>query len=362
MSLWHLSITLQNQSSKSLDFLLKSWKKFGGLFTQVYISSVTFERCAECATVHGCAGPLHTSKACGCPCLPSHAFCVLQTLWQPRAPSMFRKLPLGGGTTPLRVSRFGREKQRRLLQPGWKRWAKPECASGESYKMSVVSQLSPKTGRERWGSWIEQMLSGTSGVPGTVWAPVPSKPSPMLSTFSLKHPFVKSAKGVSILRDLINEAMDVKLKRQEAQQREVDQDDEENSVSVRPCCGPHAFMRVIAWLSGRVTWPGDNRAAWSWRRLLRDYVLSWTLLRACWGSVLLTVPSKTLANFTLWPLKFTFFLIFFIQKSECFFHALLGNQGSTLKCRILHSQTPSQAWDSKGVHLSSLDLCCKTLF
>uniref|UniRef100_A0A8C6ADX7 non-specific serine/threonine protein kinase n=2 Tax=Odontoceti TaxID=9722 RepID=A0A8C6ADX7_MONMO len=49
------------------------------------------------------------------------------------------------------------------------------------------------------------------------------------ATQLLQHPFVKSAKGVSILRDLINEAMDVKLKRQEAQQREVDQDDEENS-------------------------------------------------------------------------------------------------------------------------------------
>lgn len=47
-----------------------------------------------------------------------------------------------------------------------------------------------------------------------------------------QHPFVKSAKGVSILRDLINEAMDIKLKRQEAQQRELDQDDEENSVSI----------------------------------------------------------------------------------------------------------------------------------
>lgn len=42
---------------------------------------------------------------------------------------------------------------------------------------------------------------------------------------------------MSILRDLINEAMDVKLKRQEAQQREVDQDDEENSVSGRPGFG-----------------------------------------------------------------------------------------------------------------------------
>uniref|UniRef100_A0A8C4J1N7 non-specific serine/threonine protein kinase n=1 Tax=Dromaius novaehollandiae TaxID=8790 RepID=A0A8C4J1N7_DRONO len=52
------------------------------------------------------------------------------------------------------------------------------------------------------------------------------------ATQLLQHPFVKSAKGVSILRDLINEAMDIKLKRQEAQQRELDQDDEENSVSI----------------------------------------------------------------------------------------------------------------------------------
>ena len=56
-----------------------------------------------------------------------------------------------------------------------------------------------------------------------ILASVPHKPS---STFLLKHPFVKSAKGVSILRDLINKAMDVKLKRQEAQQREVDQEEE----------------------------------------------------------------------------------------------------------------------------------------
>ncbi|XP_044519731.1 serine/threonine-protein kinase 4 [Gracilinanus agilis] len=49
------------------------------------------------------------------------------------------------------------------------------------------------------------------------------------ATQLLQHPFVKSAKGVSILRDLINEAMDVKLKRQEAQQRELDQDDDDNS-------------------------------------------------------------------------------------------------------------------------------------
>uniref|UniRef100_A0A5F9C8P2 non-specific serine/threonine protein kinase n=1 Tax=Oryctolagus cuniculus TaxID=9986 RepID=A0A5F9C8P2_RABIT len=49
------------------------------------------------------------------------------------------------------------------------------------------------------------------------------------ATQLLQHPFVRNAKGVSMLRDLINEAMDVKLKRQESQQREVDQDDEDNS-------------------------------------------------------------------------------------------------------------------------------------
>lgn len=74
---------------------------------------------------------------------------------------------------------------------------------------------------------------------------MPYTPSPVFSTFLFKHPFVKSAKGVSILRDLINEAMDVKLKRQEAQQREMEQDDEENSVSGRPGLGPWALLLVI---------------------------------------------------------------------------------------------------------------------
>ncbi|XP_061465110.1 serine/threonine-protein kinase 4-like [Rhineura floridana] len=50
------------------------------------------------------------------------------------------------------------------------------------------------------------------------------------ATQLLQHPFVKSAKGVFVLRDLINEAMDIKLKIQEAQQRELyHYDDEENS-------------------------------------------------------------------------------------------------------------------------------------
>lgn len=67
-----------------------------------------------------------------------------------------------------------------------------------------------------------------------------------VSTLLFKHPFVKSAKGVSILRDLINEAMDVKLKRQEAQQREVDQDDDENSVSGKLCCRFQALRLLVS--------------------------------------------------------------------------------------------------------------------
>lgn len=45
-----------------------------------------------------------------------------------------------------------------------------------------------------------------------------------------KHPFIKSDKPSSILRALITDAMEIKLKKQEAQQREQDQDEEENSV------------------------------------------------------------------------------------------------------------------------------------
>uniref|UniRef100_A0A2D4MTS5 non-specific serine/threonine protein kinase n=2 Tax=Micrurus TaxID=8634 RepID=A0A2D4MTS5_9SAUR len=49
------------------------------------------------------------------------------------------------------------------------------------------------------------------------------------ATQLLQHPFVKNAKGVFILRDMINEAMDIKLKIQQAQQRDMFHDDEENS-------------------------------------------------------------------------------------------------------------------------------------
>uniref|UniRef100_A0A3B3ZY83 non-specific serine/threonine protein kinase n=1 Tax=Periophthalmus magnuspinnatus TaxID=409849 RepID=A0A3B3ZY83_9GOBI len=50
------------------------------------------------------------------------------------------------------------------------------------------------------------------------------------ATQLLQHPFIKSAKPSSILRALITDAMEIKLKRQEeAEQREQDADDDDNS-------------------------------------------------------------------------------------------------------------------------------------
>ena len=45
----------------------------------------------------------------------------------------------------------------------------------------------------------------------------------------VQHPFINKAKPVSILRDLITEAMDMKAKRQQEQQRELEEE-EDNSV------------------------------------------------------------------------------------------------------------------------------------
>lgn len=46
------------------------------------------------------------------------------------------------------------------------------------------------------------------------------------ATQLLQHPFIKNAKPVSILRDLIAEAMEIKAKRHEEQQRELEEEDE----------------------------------------------------------------------------------------------------------------------------------------
>lgn len=49
---------------------------------------------------------------------------------------------------------------------------------------------------------------------------------------NIQHPFISQAKPVSILRDLITEAMEMKAKRQQEQQREQEEEDDN---SVRSC-------------------------------------------------------------------------------------------------------------------------------
>lgn len=46
---------------------------------------------------------------------------------------------------------------------------------------------------------------------------------------NVQHPFISQAKPVTILRDLITEAMEMKAKRQQEQQRELEEEDD-NSV------------------------------------------------------------------------------------------------------------------------------------
>uniref|UniRef100_A0A672SET5 non-specific serine/threonine protein kinase n=1 Tax=Sinocyclocheilus grahami TaxID=75366 RepID=A0A672SET5_SINGR len=52
------------------------------------------------------------------------------------------------------------------------------------------------------------------------------------ATQLLQHPFIISAKPVTILRDLITEAMEMKAKRQQEQQRELEEDDENSDEEV----------------------------------------------------------------------------------------------------------------------------------
>lgn len=58
------------------------------------------------------------------------------------------------------------------------------------------------------------------------------EPFPLILCLSPpQHPFIKSAKANSILRALITDAMEIKLKKQEeAEQREQDAEDDDNSV------------------------------------------------------------------------------------------------------------------------------------
>ncbi|MFT7811700.1 serine/threonine-protein kinase 3 [Arapaima gigas] len=52
------------------------------------------------------------------------------------------------------------------------------------------------------------------------------------ATQLLQHPFIKNAKPVSILRDLISEAMEIKAKRHQEQQRELDEEEENSEEEV----------------------------------------------------------------------------------------------------------------------------------
>uniref|UniRef100_A0A673FZA8 non-specific serine/threonine protein kinase n=1 Tax=Sinocyclocheilus rhinocerous TaxID=307959 RepID=A0A673FZA8_9TELE len=52
------------------------------------------------------------------------------------------------------------------------------------------------------------------------------------ATQLLQHPFITNAKPVTILRDLITEAMEMKAKRQQEQQRELEEDDENSDEEV----------------------------------------------------------------------------------------------------------------------------------
>uniref|UniRef100_A0A8C5P260 non-specific serine/threonine protein kinase n=1 Tax=Jaculus jaculus TaxID=51337 RepID=A0A8C5P260_JACJA len=61
------------------------------------------------------------------------------------------------------------------------------------------------------------------------------------ATQLLQHPFIKNAKPVSILRDLITEAMEIKAKRHEEQQRELEEE-EENSNATSPQVQRPSFM------------------------------------------------------------------------------------------------------------------------
>ncbi|XP_051826870.1 serine/threonine-protein kinase 3 isoform X1 [Antechinus flavipes] len=54
------------------------------------------------------------------------------------------------------------------------------------------------------------------------------------ATQLLQHPFIKNAKQVSILRDLITEAMDIKAKRHEEQQRELEEEEENSRYDLSP--------------------------------------------------------------------------------------------------------------------------------
>lgn len=63
---------------------------------------------------------------------------------------------------------------------------------------------------------------------------------------SPQHPFIKSAKPNSVLRALIQDAMEIKLKRQEEEeQREQDAEDDNNSVEALEELDSYCFCLIV---------------------------------------------------------------------------------------------------------------------
>uniref|UniRef100_A0A8C4SNW1 Serine/threonine-protein kinase 3 n=1 Tax=Erpetoichthys calabaricus TaxID=27687 RepID=A0A8C4SNW1_ERPCA len=68
------------------------------------------------------------------------------------------------------------------------------------------------------------------------------------ATQLLQHPFIKNAKPVSILRDLITDAMDIKAKRHQEQQRELEEEDENSDEEVE--VDAHTMVKTRSESSG----------------------------------------------------------------------------------------------------------------
>lgn len=65
---------------------------------------------------------------------------------------------------------------------------------------------------------------------------------------TVQHPFIRASKPRSVLRSLISDAMEIKVKRQqEAEQREQDGEDEENSVQPERPWGRQGGVRHAFW-------------------------------------------------------------------------------------------------------------------
>lgn len=70
-----------------------------------------------------------------------------------------------------------------------------------------------------------------------------------------QHPFINQAKPVTILRDLITEAMEMKAKKQQEQQREMEEEDDNSVRVLTSCCSNQLYVKstclIVLCLPGR---------------------------------------------------------------------------------------------------------------